>query len=63
MDCAINTNGFNGQVIQTEDNVICYQDCIKKWLHLFLWFNGKKAMAKIDIINIPSYIFNCMIMI
>jgi len=43
MDFAINTNGFNGQVIQTEDNVICYQDCIKKWLHLFLWFNGKKS--------------------
>ena len=30
MDIAINTNGFDNQVIQTENNEICYQNCIKK---------------------------------
>ena len=49
MDYAINTNGFNGQIIQTEDHEIRYQDCIKKMIAFFLWFNRKKLWLKLII--------------
>ena len=63
-DYSINTNGFNGPVIQTKDNEICYQECMQKNDSIcFYDLLEKKVIAKIDNIHIPSYIFKCMIMI
>jgi len=64
LDYSINTNGFNGPVIQTKDNEICYQECIQKNDSIcFYDLMEKKVIAKINNIHIPSYIFKCMIMI
>jgi len=64
LDYSINTKGFNGPVIQTKDNEICYQECIQKNDSIcFYDLIKKKVSAKLDNIHIPSYIFNCMIMI
>jgi len=66
-DYSIKTNGFNGPVIQTKDNEICYQECIENNNNVsticFYDLMKQKVMAKLDNIHIPSYIFNCMIMI
>ena len=63
-DYSINTNGFNGPVIQTKDNEICYQECMQKNDSIcFYDLMEKKVIAKLDKIYIPSWIFNCMIMI
>jgi len=64
LDYSINTNGFNGPVIQTKYNEICYQECIEKNDSIcFYDIIEKKVIAKLDNIKIPSYVFNCMIMI
>jgi len=67
LDYSINTNGFNGPVIQTKDNEICYQECTQENNNVsticFYDLMEKKVIAEINNIILPSYDFNCMIMI
>ena len=60
-DYSISTNGYNGPVIQTKDNEICFYESDNNLC--FYDIIEKKVITKINNIELRSYIFKCMIII
>ena len=60
-DYSISTNGYNGPVIQTKDNEICFYEDNNSAL-CFYDLLERKNITKINNISIQSYIFDSLVM-
>ena len=60
-DFNIKTNGYNGPIIQTKNNEICYYECTNSAL-CFFDLQERKNITKINNISVAHYIFDSLLM-
>jgi len=61
-DYSIITNGYNGPIIQTKDNEICYYEKDKDTI-CFYDFIKRNNIKKLNNISVPDYCLDCLLMI
>jgi WD40 repeat protein len=61
LDYSINTNGFNGPVIQTKDNEICFYENTNSTL-CFYDLLERKNITKINNISVSCFLFDSLVM-
>ena len=60
-DFNIKTNGYNGPIIQTKNNEICYYEDTNSAL-CFFDLQERKNITKINNISVTNYIYDCLLM-
>ena len=60
-DCTITANGYNGPIIQTKENEICYYEDNKTLC--FYDIKDRKDITKINDINASFYNYDCLLML
>ena len=60
-DFKINTNGYNGPIIQTKNNEICYKEDTNSAL-CFFDLNERKNITKINNISVSNHLYDSLLM-